>query len=84
MNEPFAIEMTARVRARPGRQRFEIIFQAINDAIFIIDPATGRFIEINEPGCRMFGYTKEELVDQDIGFLSSGVYPYTCARRSHF
>ncbi len=57
--------------------RFEIIFEAINDGVFISDPATGKFIEINGPGCRMFGYEREELIGRDIELLSSGVHPYT-------
>ena len=38
---------------------------------------TGRFIEVNQPGCHMFGYEKSELIGRDIGALSSGVHPYT-------
>jgi diguanylate cyclase (GGDEF)-like protein/PAS domain S-box-containing protein len=57
--------------------RFRAIFDAVNDGIFISDPATGRFIEVNEPACRMFGYTKNELIGQDVDTLSSGVHPHT-------
>src|SRR5665213_3268468 len=57
--------------------RFRAIFDAVNDGIFISDPATGRFIDINQPGCRMFGYAKNDLVGKDVDTLSSGVYPYT-------
>jgi diguanylate cyclase (GGDEF)-like protein/PAS domain S-box-containing protein len=57
--------------------RFQLIFDAVNDGIFIIDPATGRFTDINQPGCSMFGYDKAELIGCDIGTLSSGIHPYT-------
>ena len=40
--------------------RFRVIFDAVNDGIFISNPATGRFIEVNQPGCDMFGYDKAE------------------------
>ena len=78
MNKPIG-NRNDRARSEPARpdNRYKIIFEAINDAIFIVNPATGRFIDVNKPGCHMFGYTKGELVDQDIGFLSSGVCPYT-------
>jgi diguanylate cyclase (GGDEF)-like protein/PAS domain S-box-containing protein len=57
--------------------RFRAIFDAVNDGIFISDPATGQFTEINEPCCRMFGYPKSELIGRDVDTLSSGVHPYT-------
>lgn len=57
--------------------RFRIIFDAVTDGIFISNPATGQFIEINQPGCSMFGYNKSELIGRDIETLSSGVHPYT-------
>jgi PAS domain S-box-containing protein len=56
---------------------FRNVFDAVHDGIFISDPATGRFIEVNQPGCDMFGYSKAELIGSDIGFLSSGTHPYT-------
>jgi PAS domain-containing protein len=37
--------------------RFRIILDSVNDGIFISDPATGQFIDINLPGCKMFGYS---------------------------
>jgi PAS domain S-box-containing protein len=57
--------------------RFWFVFDAIADGIFISNPATARFIEINQPGCKMFGYTKSELIGLNIETLSSGVPPYT-------
>ena len=70
----------ASSRLTGGDDRFQIIFDAVNDGIFISDPSTGRFIEVNEPGCRMFGYKRAELIGRDIVTLSSGVYPYTQER----
>ncbi|HEY5239584.1 MAG TPA: PAS domain-containing sensor histidine kinase [Rhizomicrobium sp.] len=57
--------------------RFQAIFDTVNDGIFISDPHTGRFIDVNAPGCLMFGYSRAELIGLDIGALSSGIYPYT-------
>ncbi|MFW6028382.1 MAG: diguanylate cyclase domain-containing protein [bacterium] len=57
--------------------QYRAVFDAVNDGIFISDPHTGRFIEINQSGCRLFGYDKEELIGQDIEMLSSGIHPYT-------
>ena len=57
--------------------RFQTIFDAVNDGIFISDPATGRFIDINEPGCRMFGYSRADILGRGVNTLSSGIHPYT-------
>ena len=54
-----------------------LFFDSVANRIFVSNPVTGRFIEINQPGCSMFGYTKSELVGRDIETLSSGVFPYT-------
>jgi len=56
------------------------VFDAIHDGIFISNPATGQFIDVNEPGSVMFGYSKVEIIGNDIGFLSSGIKPHTLNR----
>jgi diguanylate cyclase (GGDEF)-like protein/PAS domain S-box-containing protein len=57
--------------------RYSAVFDAVNDGIFISNPNTGRFIEVNQSGCKMFGYDKAEIIGRDIEMLSSGVHPYT-------
>lgn len=61
----------------PDGDRLRFVYNAVNDGIFITEAATGQLIDVNEPGCRMFGYDKSELIGRSIGPLSSGVYPYT-------
>ena len=61
---------------------FRVVFDAVNNGIFISNPSTGRFIEVNQPGCHMFDYDKAELIGRDVGALSSGVHPYTEDLRS--
>jgi diguanylate cyclase (GGDEF)-like protein/PAS domain S-box-containing protein len=56
---------------------FRNVFDAVNDGIFIASPITRQFIEVNQRGCAMFGYTRAELIGRDIWTLSSGVHPYT-------
>ena len=58
-------------------ERFRAIFDAVKDGIFIAEPATGRFIQVNGPGCAMFGYGGGELAGRDIELISSGIYPCT-------
>jgi diguanylate cyclase (GGDEF)-like protein/PAS domain S-box-containing protein len=54
--------------------RFREIFDAVNDGILISDPATRRFIEVNEAGRLMLGYEAGELIGADIESISGGVH----------
>jgi len=44
-----------------GETFFSTLFEAVRDAIFIQDRATGYILEANRSACEMFGYTLEEL-----------------------
>lgn len=52
---------------------FRAIFDAVNDAIFVIDPETGALLDVNLRVCAMFGYSYEEALKQDLGTLSVGL-----------
>ena len=77
MNKPIRDDgnRSTRSSAIGSDRRFQIIFDAISDGIFISDPATGQIIEANEPGCRMFGYTRAELIGRDMVSLLNDVHP---------
>ena len=66
---------TAALRA--SEARFRTVFDSVTEGIFVSEPGSGRFLEINPSGCRMFGYTREELLGLDVAALSSGMPPYT-------
>src|ERR1019366_4244031 len=77
MNKPiYDGTRSTRTRVADNDGRFRVIFDVVSDGIFISDPATGRFVEVNEPDSRMFGYTRAELIGCNIVTLSSGVHPY--------
>ncbi|MDP1524870.1 MAG: ATP-binding protein [Rhodocyclaceae bacterium] len=57
--------------------RFRIIYDAINDAIFVHDPVTGHVLDANARACAMYGYTREQLLTLDVPRLSANVPPYT-------
>jgi PAS domain S-box-containing protein len=50
----------------PDGDRFRFVFDAVNDGIFITDKTTGRLIDVNESGNRMFGYDEGELIGRGI------------------
>jgi diguanylate cyclase (GGDEF)-like protein/PAS domain S-box-containing protein len=62
---------------RQSEENFRAIFATVREGIFVTEPDTGKFIEVNPSGCRMFGYSRDELIGADIGMISSGEPPYT-------
>jgi PAS domain S-box-containing protein len=56
-------------RRRAGRLRsldehglLRALIDCSNDAIEVVDPVTGRFLDVNEKGCLDLGYTREEFL----------------------
>ena len=56
---------------------YRAIFDAVNDVIFIHDPATGRILDVNKKIADIYGYTQEETRRLTVEDLSSGIPPYT-------
>ena len=56
-------ERKVRLEKRQAEQSL-VLFRALldrtNDAIEIIDPATGRFLDVNDRACTTYGYTRAE------------------------
>lgn len=57
--------------------RFEAIFNSVNEAIFIHDADTGKILEVNNKVVEMLGITHDEVLQHTISDFSSGVHPYT-------
>lgn len=55
-------DITERKRSEKQLQLFRHLLDQTSDAIFIVDPATTQFVDVNEAACRNFGYTREELL----------------------
>jgi PAS domain S-box-containing protein len=51
------------------------VFHSVDDAIFVHD-RDGNIIEVNQTAADMYGYSRAELRDGDVGPISSGVPPY--------
>jgi PAS domain S-box-containing protein len=63
--------------AREAEASYRAIFEAAEDAVFVHDLETGRVVDVNPQACRMYGYTRDELLKVRIGDVSSNVPPYT-------
>ncbi len=62
---------------RTSEMRFQAIFNAVSESIFIHDVDTGRILDVNQRMCEMFSCTREEAISNDIGAFSSGIPPCT-------
>lgn len=62
---------------RESEERFRTIFDGLNDAVLMHDADTGAIVDVNAKMCEMFGYTREQALQINVGALSSGEAPYT-------
>jgi len=49
--------------------RFRRILDQAGEAIFITDPETGRFVDVNETACRWLGHSRERLLKMGVNDL---------------
>ena len=78
------LDVTARKDAEAALHAREEIFSTIAaqslDAVTLVDPATGRFVEFNETAHRSLGYTREEFAGMGIGDVQAEHSPEQVAR----
>lgn len=56
---------------------YRTIFDAANDAIFVLDAENWRILDVNRKMCEMYGYTRDEVLKCSLEELSAGYPPYT-------
>jgi PAS domain S-box-containing protein len=56
-------EITSRKRRELERKRFRDLMDQSGEAIFVVHPPTGRFLDVNETAARVLGYSREEMVE---------------------
>lgn len=54
------IELEQRVGTEVAR--FRAVMDQVGEVIFVVDPRTGSFVDVNETACTELGYTREELL----------------------
>ena len=59
-------DITERKRAADALEMFRTLVDRVNDSIEVIDPETGRFMDINEKACTDLGYTREEMLSLSV------------------
>ncbi|MBZ0092504.1 MAG: PAS domain S-box protein, partial [Sulfuricellaceae bacterium] len=61
-----ARDVTERKQAEAKLKLFRTLLDKSSDAIEVLDPVTLRFLDINETGCRVLGYSREELLSMSV------------------
>jgi two-component system cell cycle sensor histidine kinase/response regulator CckA len=56
--------------------RFRAVLDQAGESIFVIDPRTHRFVDLNDTACRELGYTRDELLEMTIDEISAGTVPW--------
>ncbi len=64
---------------RTSEERFHAIYDSLNDAVFIHAAADGRIVDVNETACRMYGYSRDEIVGNPEFEVGTGEPPYSRA-----
>lgn len=74
-------DITERKKAQQAILESELnyrtIFDAANDAIFVLDAENWRILDVNRKMCEMYGYTRDEVLKCSLEELSAGYPPYT-------
>lgn len=60
-----------------SEQRFQAIYDAVNDGILIQDMDSGATLDVNRRFCEWLGFSQQELLQRDLGDLGLGIWPYT-------
>ncbi len=56
------VDVTERKQAEEALTLFRALIDRAGDAIEVVDPETGRFLDVNEKACLVHGYTREEYL----------------------
>jgi two-component system cell cycle sensor histidine kinase/response regulator CckA len=59
-------DITERNRVNTTLNLFRMLMDRSNDGIEVIDPASGRFLDVNERTCLRLGYAREELLSMTV------------------
>jgi len=68
-----AHDITEGMRAEKSLRLFRMLLDQSNDAIYVIDPETLRFIDVNGRACHYWGYTRNELLSMSVYDIDSKV-----------
>jgi len=71
VNKALQGEISERKRVEESLKLFRLLVDRSNDGIEVIDPATGRFLDVNEVTCQRLGYSRAELLSMNVPDIES-------------
>ncbi len=69
------VDITERKQAEEKSHLFQALTNQVNDTIEVLDPKTGRFLDVNEKGCLDLGYSREEFLALSVFDIETAVDP---------
>ncbi len=60
------MDITERKRIERNLYLFKNLMDQTNDAIYVVDPEDGRFLDVNYQACASLGYSREELLKMGV------------------
>ena len=70
-----AEDITEAKQSQDSLALFRSLLDRSPDAIEVIDPQTGQFLDVNETGCKRLGYSREELLSMNVSSVDNGKQP---------
>ncbi len=70
------VEHTKEATLRESEAMYRAIFDAVNDAIAILDPETGIVLEANQKAVELSGFSRDELRHLPLDDVSGGIGSY--------
>jgi PAS domain S-box-containing protein len=62
---------------RESEEKYRTLFDTANDAIILFDRASAKIINVNQTACRLYGYTRAELLQLNVRDISAEVQATT-------
>lgn len=71
---PLTSSLQKEMAERRTREKELLLFRELldqsSDGIFIVDPATGNFLDVNTRTCKVYGYSREELLQLKVADIN--------------
>jgi len=68
-----AHDISERKKAELQLLRFRHLIDESNDAVFVVDPNSARFLDVNKQACNSLGYSRDELLAMDVTTIEATI-----------